>query len=133
MIFPAYRATCSIHAPAVETTKAMCDDRDRPAPRDRTSVDRRAFLDVESVDLLAMRAGLMGDEDRAEQALRLAHVLDRLHHLDAAGLAAPPSMDLRLDHDDRPRSLAALAASSTEKAACPRGTGTPKSRSTALA
>jgi hypothetical protein len=43
-------------------------------------------------------------------------------------------MDLRLDDNDRRAEiLCALTASSTEKAAWPRGTGTPNSRSTALA
>ena len=66
------------------------------------AVDGRAFLDIEAVDLLAVRAGLMGHEDGAEQALGLlAHVLGRLHDLDAAGLAASAGMDLRLDDDDR--------------------------------
>src|SRR3954468_5670125 len=65
-------------------------------------VDRRAFLDVEAVDLLAVRTGLMGHQDGADQALGLlAYVLGRLHDLNAAGLAAPTGMDLRLDDDDR--------------------------------
>ena len=35
------------------------------------AVDGRAFLDVEAVDLLAVRAGLMRDQRRAEHARRL--------------------------------------------------------------
>ena len=103
------RATSSMSMPpAVEATKAM---RERFAVDQRReielAVDRGAFLDIEAVDLLAVRAGLMGDQHRAEQALGLlAHVLDRLHHLDAAGLAAPAGMDLRLDDDDRRAEIA---------------------------
>ena len=100
------------------------------------AVDRRAFLDVEPVDLLAVRPGLVRDQHRAEQPLRLpAHVLDRLDDLDAAGLAAAAGVDLRLDDDDRPSRdrPPPSTASSTVKTACPRGTGTPNSRSTALA
>ena len=70
-------------------------------------LDGRAFLDVEPVDLLAVRAGLVGHERRAEQALGfLLHVVDRLHHLDAAGLAAAAGMDLRLHHQHRQREVA---------------------------
>ena len=66
------------------------------------AVDRGAFFDIEAVDLLPVRAGLMGHQDGADQALGLlAYVLGRLHDLDAAGLAAPTGMDLRLDDDDR--------------------------------
>src|SRR6185436_13754017 len=62
-------------------------------------LDRRAVLDVEPVDLLALRAGLRRDESCAEDAGRfLLDVLDRLDHLDAARLAAPAGMDLRLHH-----------------------------------
>ena len=71
-------------------------------------LDRRAVLDVEPVDLLALRAGLVRDERRAEQALcLLLDVLDRLDHLDAAGLAAPAGVDLRLHDPDRAAELAA--------------------------
>ena len=52
--------------------------------------------------LFAVRAGLVGDQRRAEQAFGLAlHVVDRFHHLDAAGLAAAAGMDLRLHDPDR--------------------------------
>ena len=68
--------------------------------------DRRAFLDVEAIDLLALRAGLMSDQRRAQDSSRLLlHIIDRLDHLDAAGLAAAAGMDLRLDHDDGRREI----------------------------
>src|SRR6266699_4510584 len=71
------------------------------------AVDGRTFLDIEAVDLLTVRAGLMGDEHRAEQALGLlAHVLLRLDQLDAAGLAAPAGVDLRLDDEQRRAEIA---------------------------
>src|SRR5262249_62040173 len=61
------------------------------------AIDGRTFLDIEAVDLLAVRARLMGDEHRAEQALSLlAHVLPRLHPLDAPRPAPPPPADTRL-------------------------------------
>ena len=66
------------------------------------AVDGRAFLDVEPVDLLAVRAGLMGDQRQAEDARGfLLHVVDGFDHLDAAGLAAAAGVDLRLHHPDR--------------------------------
>ena len=69
-------------------------------------VDRRAFLDVEPVDLLAVRPGLVRDQGRAEEPRRfLLHVVDRFDDLDAAGLAAAAGMDLRLHHPDRPAKL----------------------------
>jgi len=41
-------------------------------------------------------------ECRTEQALCFPlNVLDRFHHLDAAGLAAPAGVNLRLDDPDR--------------------------------
>ena len=70
------------------------------------AVDRRAFLDIEAMHFLAVRPGLVRDQRRAEQALGLAlHVVDRFHHLDAAGLAAAAGMDLRLHHPDRAAEL----------------------------
>ena len=66
------------------------------------AVDGRAFLDIEPVDLLAVRAGLMRDQRRAEDARGfLLHVVDGFDHLDAAGLAAPAGVNLRLHHPDR--------------------------------
>ena len=63
-----------------------------------------------------------------------AHVIYRLHDLDAAGLAAAAGVNLRLDHPDRAAELVrGLSASSTENAGMPCGTGTPNSRRTALA
>src|SRR5262252_3128159 len=59
------------------------------------------------MDLLAVWAGLMGDEHRAEQALGLlAHVLLRFHQLDAPRLAAPTGVDLRLDGEQRRTEIA---------------------------
>ncbi len=64
--------------------------------------DRRAVLDIEPLDHAALRAGLMGHQRHAQHALGfLLHVLDGFHHLDAAALAAPAGMDLRLHHPDR--------------------------------
>ena len=81
--------------------------------------------------MLAVRAGLMRDQNRAEQALRLlGHILDRLHHLDAAGFAAAASVDLGFYPPDRAAELMrglALSASSTKNAGIPRATGTPNS------
>ncbi len=66
------------------------------------AVDGRAFLDVEPVDLLAVRAGLMGNQRRAEDARGfLLHVVDGFDHLDAAGLTSAAGVDLRLHHPNR--------------------------------
>ena len=49
-----------------------------------------------------MRAGLVGDQSRAEHPRGfLLHVVDGFHHLDAAGLAASAGVDLRFHHPDR--------------------------------
>src|SRR5262249_11450278 len=49
----------------------------------------------------------MGDEYRAEQPLSLlAHVVPRLHQLDAARLAAPAGVNLRLDDEQRRTEIA---------------------------
>src|SRR5262249_21196652 len=66
------------------------------------ALDARALLDIESMNLLAMRAGLMRDQHGAEQPLGLlANLLFRLHQLDAASLAAAAGMDLCLDDEHR--------------------------------
>ncbi len=67
-----------------------------------------------------MRPRLVRHQRHAEHAPGFfLHVLDGLHHLDAAALAAPAGMDLRLHHPDRPpSSLAAATASSTGRPAC---------------
>ena len=56
------------------------------------------LLDVKSVNGLARRSGLRGDQDRAEHALgRRGHFLVRAAQLDAARLAAAAGVNLRLD------------------------------------
>ena len=58
--------------PSVETTKATRDGLAVDQHREvELLVDRRAFLDIEAVDLLALRAGLVRDQRRAEHARRL--------------------------------------------------------------
>ena len=74
--------------------------------------DVGAVLDVEAVDLLAGRAGLLGDQRVAEHLLGVgAHLGHRLRQPDAAlgvgaellepALAAAAGMDLALDHIER--------------------------------
>src|SRR5437660_7883577 len=59
---------------------------------------RRTFFDVEAVDDLALGAGLMGDERRAQDAGRLAgRLLNGVDDLDATRLAAAAGVDLSLD------------------------------------
>ena len=71
------------------------------------ALDGRALLDIEAMHLLALRTGLMRDQDRAEQTLRLlAHLLVRFHQLDATGLAASAGVNLRLDDEHRHAELA---------------------------
>src|ERR1700691_2604842 len=66
------------------------------------ALDIRAFLDIEAMHFLAVRAGLMRHQRRSKQPLRFAlHLIDRFDHFDAAGLAATAGVDLRLDHPDR--------------------------------
>ena len=75
-------------------------------------VDVGAFLDVEAVDLLAVRAGLHRDQRRAQHLLgEFVDLGDRLGDADAAlvagggflelALAAAAGMDLALHHPDR--------------------------------
>ena len=64
--------------------------------------DIAPFLDIEALDLATLGPGLVGDQCLAEKlASDVADLVDRLHHLDAAGLAAAASVDLCLDHIDR--------------------------------
>ena len=64
--------------------------------------DVGAFLDIKPAHHAPLRPGLMGDQRHAQHAGGFAlHVVDGAHDLDAAALAAPAGMDLRLDHPDR--------------------------------
>src|SRR5262245_47374210 len=66
------------------------------------ALDGRTLFDIEAMDLLALRTGLVRDQDRSEQTLGLLpHLLVRFHHLDAAGLAASAGMNLSLDDEHR--------------------------------
>src|SRR5207344_1679488 len=66
------------------------------------AIDCRAFLDIEAVDLLAVRAGLVRHQRRTQNACGLfLHVIDGFHHLDAAGFAAPTCVDLGLYNPNR--------------------------------
>jgi len=70
------------------------------------ALDRAAGLDVDQVDRQSRRAGLGRHETLAEHRLRCrADVLHRPAELDAAGLAAPARVDLRLDDPDLPLQL----------------------------
>ena len=65
--------------------------------------DLAAFLDIEALHLTALRSGLVGDKCLAEKfGGDLLHLIDRFHHLDAAGLATATGVNLRLHHIDRP-------------------------------
>ena len=60
----------------------------------------RGLLHEDLLDLLAFRAGLVGDELHAEnQAGRLASLCGASGQFDAPALAATSSVDLGLDHD----------------------------------
>src|SRR5690606_3388560 len=64
--------------------------------------DVAAFLDIQTADDPALGACLMRHQVHAEHAFGLGtDVVDRLHDLDAAALAAAAGMDLGLDHPDR--------------------------------
>ena len=79
--------------------------------------DGGAFLDVEAVDLLALRAGLFGDQNATQHFLGGGlHIVQRLQHPNAAlgvgaqalesAFAAPAGVDLRLHDPDRAAQLA---------------------------
>ncbi len=80
------------------------------------ALDVAAFLDIEALDRLAGRAGLLGDQLMAQHGGRvLADLLDRLGDAHAAravgivlelALAAPAGMDLGLHDGDRAAQLA---------------------------
>ncbi len=61
--------------------------------------DVGAFLDQQAAHLLPRRPGLMRDELHAEDlGGALLDLIDRARELDAAALAAPTGVDLRLHH-----------------------------------
>ena len=63
---------------------------------------RGGRFDVDAVDDASLRSGLVGDEALAEHRFRRgAHLMFVLAQPDAAGLAARPGMDLRLDDPAR--------------------------------
>ena len=107
--------------------------------------DVDAVGDVEALDLLALRAGLDGDQGLAEHFLGMgADFLDRLGEPDAAlGVGAsslnlplprPPAWICAFTTQSGPGSFfAASTASSTVIAAWPAGTGTPNFASSSLA
>ena len=65
-------------------------------------VDGQALFDQQARDPLAGRARLIGDERLTDQLARdLFGFVERLGELDAAGLATPAGVNLRLDHGDR--------------------------------
>src|SRR4029453_16989320 len=95
-------------------TRSLAIDQRRQV---KFAIDRRPLFDIEPVDFLAMRAGLVRDQGRPENAPRFFfYVFFGLDALVAARLVSAP-----------------LPASPTARAGTPRGTGTPNSRKTALA
>src|SRR5207244_11349104 len=95
------RDLLDLHPPGL----ARHDDlgRSRPVERDRQielRSDGRRFLDEDAADLDALRRRLRGPEPHAQELLRGRLGGRRaLRELDAAGLAAPPRVHLRLHHD----------------------------------
>ena len=64
--------------------------------------DGRTVFNIKPLDQTAMRAGLMCHQGHAQHAPGFfLHILDGLHHLDTAALAAAAGMDLGLHHPDR--------------------------------
>ena len=64
--------------------------------------DVAALLDIDLLDLFALRAGLVGDQAAAQHLVGAGdHLLHGAADLDAAGLAAAAGMDLGLHHPDR--------------------------------
>src|SRR5690606_31430477 len=64
-------------------------------------LDVGTFLDHQTTDLLAFRAGLVRDELHAENGVGVAaHFVERLGELDATALAAATGVDLCLDDPD---------------------------------
>ena len=117
MIFSGVRAaTSSISTPpSVEAMKVTREVRavDHHAEIELAR-DLAAVLDVDPAHLAARGPGLVGDERHAEHLVgELADLLDRPRELDAAALAAPAGVDLRLDHPDGPPSSRAAASASS--------------------
>ena len=117
------------------------DDRDRLRlaidhhPEVELARDLARLLDVHAAHDAALGPGLMGHQRLAEQlGGEVARLLGRSHQLDAAGLAAPAGMDLRLDDrlglPERGERRGGLLGGD---AGLPLGTGTPKRPSTCLA
>src|SRR5690606_36595655 len=64
--------------------------------------DIAPFLDIDALDFLAFRTGLMRHELHADHGFcRIGYRVEGLDDLDAAALAATACMDLRLDDPDR--------------------------------
>ncbi len=64
-------------------------------------LDVGAFLDQQVAHLLALGAGLVGDQLHAEDVVGvLAHFVERAGQLDATALAAATGVDLGLHHPD---------------------------------
>ena len=62
------------------------------------TVDVGGLFDEQPLDLLALRAGLVGDELHSQDLLgKLLSLVDGSRHLHAATLAAPSGVDLGLD------------------------------------
>src|SRR5271166_4790842 len=89
--------------------------------------DVAALLDIDPLDLAALRPRLMGDQlPTQHRARRSRDFLFRAGELDPAGLAASAGMDLRFDHPGLP-------AEPAEYATPPRGTATPNFASSSFA
>ena len=65
------------------------------------ALDLQSFFDQHAADLAPLRSGLMRDERHPEHLLgQLLGLVGRFRELDAAALAAPAGMNLRLDDSD---------------------------------
>src|SRR5262249_12214969 len=96
-----------VHAPFggndERDTRSLAIDQRREV---KFAIDRRPLFDIEPVDFLAVRAGLMRDQGRSENACRFFfYVIDRLDDLDTACLTASTGVNLRLHHPYGPAQL----------------------------